>query len=74
MLGLYSSHHIPTSRNIKGRRACRTQTGFFMGQDEARRCHREGGALATRRRQLAWLVQQWDRFIVRRRMAQGANL
>jgi len=60
MLCIYGSHHIPRSQNTKGRRACRTQTGFFMGRMEARRSHREGVALVYRRRRLAWLVEQWE--------------
>lgn len=45
MVCIYGSHHIPTSRNAKGHRACRTQAGFFMGHEEVRRSHREGVAL-----------------------------
>lgn len=65
MLCIYGSHHIPTSRNAKGHRACRTQTGFFMGREEARRSHLEGGALVHRRRRLAWLVAQWEGHMAR---------
>ena len=65
MLGIYGFHHIPTGLNAKGHRACRTNTGFFMGRNEARRIHREGGALVHRRLHLAWLVKQWKRHMAR---------
>lgn len=74
MLCLYGSHHIPTSRNVKGRRACRTETGFFMGREEARRSHREVVALVYRRRRLAWLVEQWEGHLGRCRIVKESYL
>lgn len=60
-LCLFGSHHIPTSQNARGRRACHTQTGYFTGREEARRSRLENVALVYRRRRLAWLVEQWER-------------
>lgn len=59
MLTIYDSHHILTNRQRKGRMACRTQTGFFMGHGEARRVGQAHLDLVNRRLRFAWLVRQW---------------
>ena len=59
MLTIYDSHHIPTNRQRKGRMACRTQTGFFMGHTEAHRVLQSQLDLINRRLRFAWLVRQW---------------
>lgn len=74
MLCIYGSHHIPTSRNAKGRCACRSQTGFFMGREEARRGQRESTALIRQRRRLAWLVEQWEGHLGRCRIVKESFL
>ncbi len=59
MLTIYDSHHIPTNRQRKGARACRTHTGLFVGRGEIRRVRHEHVDLANRRLRLAWLARQW---------------
>ncbi len=59
MLTIYDSHHIPTNRHRKGHMACRTHTGVFMGNGEARRVYQAHVDLINRRIRLGWLVQQW---------------
>ena len=59
MLTIYDAHHIPTNRHRKGRMACRTQTGFFMGHGEAQRVCRAHVDLLNRRLRFAGLVRQW---------------
>lgn len=73
-LCIYGSHHIPTSQNARGCRTCRTQTGFFMGREEARRNHQESVALVNRRRRLAWLVEQWEEHLGRCRIVKESYL
>jgi len=59
MLTIYDSHHIRTNRHRKGRMACRTQTGLFMGQAESRRvCHAHLD-LVNQQIRFAWLIRQW---------------
>lgn len=67
MLRIYGSHHIPTSRNVTGHRACRAPMGFFPRREEPGRRLMENGALAGRRLRLAWLVEQWNKHLGRNR-------
>jgi hypothetical protein len=60
MLTLNDSSQILTNHHRKGPRACRTQTGFFMGQGEACRVYRARLGLLNRRLRLAWLVKRWN--------------
>ena len=59
MLTIHDSHHIPTSRHLKGHQACRVQTGFCRGRAEARRVYQAHLDLLNRRLRFAWLVEQW---------------
>ena len=59
MLTIYDSHHIPTNRQRKGSRACRTHTGFFTGRGEARRVYQANVDLVNRRIRFDWFVRQW---------------
>ncbi|MEI8355806.1 MAG: hypothetical protein WCG31_06935 [Deltaproteobacteria bacterium] len=61
MLTIKDSHHISTNRSVAGHRACRSNTGFFLGAGESRRVNHEIIALANRRIRFAWLIAQWAR-------------
>jgi len=58
MLTIFDSSHIPTNRCVPGHRACRTNTGFFLGGAEARRVRQESIALINRRFRFVWIIQQ----------------
>ena len=57
MLTIYDSSHIKTNRCLPGHRACRTNTGFFLGAGEARRAGHEIIDLINRRLRRQWLKE-----------------
>ena len=62
MFTILNSSHIPTNRCVAGHRSCRTNTGVFLGDGEARRVRQESIALINRRFRYAWLVGQRNRY------------